>query len=122
MFTLTPEQLAIQKIAREFAEKEIMPVATEYDEQEKFPAEVIQKMWETGLVNFTVPEELGGAGLDTLTTCLVTEELGRGCAGITTVAAANSLALYPILISGTEEQKKNLFLLSVKQESLPHFA
>lgn len=105
MFSLTAEQVAIQKMAREFTEKEIMPVAAEYDEQEKFPAPVIQKMWETGLVNFTVPEELGGAGLDTLTSCLVTEELGRGCAGITTVAAANSLALYPILISGTEEQK-----------------
>lgn len=106
MFALTSEQLAIQKVAREFAEKEIIPVAADYDEYEKFPAPVIQKMWETGLVNFTVPEELGGAGLDTLTACLVTEELGRACAGITTVAAANSLALYPILISGTEEQKK----------------
>lgn len=106
MFTLTSEQLAIQKMAREFTEKELMPVAARYDEQEEFPAAVIQKMWETGLVNFTVPEELGGAGLDTLTTCLVTEELGRGCAGITTVAAANSLALYPILISGTENQKQ----------------
>lgn len=106
MFTLTSEQLAIQKMAREFTEKEIIPVAAKYDEQEEFPGQVIQKMWETGLVNFTVPEELGGAGLDALTACLVTEELGRGCAGIATVAAANSLALYPILIAGTEEQKK----------------
>jgi acyl-CoA dehydrogenase len=106
MFTLTPEQTAIQKMARDFTEKEIMPVAARYDEQESFPFPVIQKMWETGLVNFTVPEALGGAGLDTLTACMVTEELGRGCAGIATVAAANSLAIYPILIAGTEEQKK----------------
>jgi len=106
MFTLTTEQAAIQKMAREFAEKEIMPVAAEYDEQEKFPFAVLQKMWETGLVNYSVPEELGGAGLDTLTSCLVTEELGRGCAGITTAASANSLAFYPILIAGSEEQKK----------------
>jgi alkylation response protein AidB-like acyl-CoA dehydrogenase len=106
MFTLTTEQAAIQKMAREFAEKEIIPVAAEYDEQDKFPFPVLQKMWETGLVNYSVPEELGGAGLDTFTSCLVTEELGRGCAGITTAASANSLAFYPILIAGTEEQKK----------------
>ncbi|EEG78460.1 acyl-CoA dehydrogenase family protein [Dethiobacter alkaliphilus] len=106
MFRLSAEQLAMQKMARDFTEKEIIPVAAEYDEQEKFPDAVIRKMWETGLVNFTVPEALGGVGLDTLTSCVLTEELGRGCAGITTVAAANSLALYPILIAGSEEQKK----------------
>ncbi|MCW3490357.1 acyl-CoA dehydrogenase family protein [Dethiobacter alkaliphilus] len=106
MFRLSAEQVAMQKMARDFTEKEIIPVAAEYDEQEKFPDAVIRKMWETGLVNFTVPEALGGVGLDTLTSCVLTEELGRGCAGITTVAAANSLALYPILIAGSEEQKK----------------
>ncbi len=106
MFALTSEQLAIQKMAREFAEKEIIPVAAEYDEQEKFPFPVMQKMWETGLLNYTVPEELGGAGLDTLTSAIVTEELGRGCAGVMTAAATNSLAFYPILLAGTEEQKK----------------
>jgi acyl-CoA dehydrogenase len=106
LFSLTSEQLAIQKMAREFADKEIIPVAAEYDEQEAFPYPVLNKMWETGLVNITVPEDLGGPGLDTLTSCIVTEELGRGCAGITTAAAANSLAFYPILIAGTDEQKK----------------
>lgn len=95
-------------MARDFAEKEIMPVAAEYDEQEKFPFAVLQKMWETGLVNYSVPEELGGAGLDTFTSCLVTEELGRACAGIATTASANSLAFYPILLAGTEEQQKRL--------------
>lgn len=93
-------------MACEFTKNEIIPVAAEHDEREKFPGLVVQKMWETGLVNFTVPEELGGAGLDTLTACIVTEELGRGCAGIATVAVANSLALYPILIAGSDEQKK----------------
>ncbi|MBT9172665.1 MAG: Acyl-CoA dehydrogenase [Syntrophomonadaceae bacterium] len=108
MFTLTAEQATIQRMARDFAEKEIMPVAAEYDEQEKFPFVVLQKMWETGLVNYSVPEELGGAGLDTFTSCLVTEELGRACAGIATTASANSLAFYPILLAGTEEQQKRL--------------
>lgn len=106
MFPLTQEQLAIQKMAREFTDKFIVPVAAEYDEKEEFPHEILRKMWENGLINLTVPEELGGPGLDTLTACLVIEELGRGCAGITTAAAANSLALYPILLSATEEQKK----------------
>ena len=106
MFSLTLEQQAIQKMTREFTEKEIMPVAAEYDEQEKFPEPVASKMWKAGLANFTVPYELGGAGLDTLTACIVAEELGRGCAGIATVVATNSLALYPILIAGSEEQKK----------------
>jgi len=108
LFTLTAEQATIQRMARDFAEKEIMPVAAEYDEQEKFPFVVLQKMWETGLVNYSVPEELGGAGLDTFTSCLVTEELGRACAGIATTASANSLAFYPILLAGTEEQQKRL--------------
>jgi alkylation response protein AidB-like acyl-CoA dehydrogenase len=106
LFILTPEQLTVQKIAREFTAKEIIPVAAEYDEQEKFPAPVVKKAWETGLMNLGVPEEFGGGGLDTMTCCLVAEELARGCAGIATVASANMLAFYPILISGTEEQQK----------------
>lgn len=106
MFTLTAEQQAIQKMTREFTEKEIIPVAATYDEQEKFPEPIVKKMWETGLANFTIPNELGGAGLDALTACIVAEELGRGCAGIATVVATNSLALYPILNVGSEEQKK----------------
>ncbi len=105
MYTLTQEQLAIQKMAREFAKKEIIPVAPLYDEEEKFPFDVMQKMWETGLINYTVPEELGGGGLDVLTGCVVTEELSKGCGGIATIAVANALALYPVLIAGTDKQK-----------------
>jgi alkylation response protein AidB-like acyl-CoA dehydrogenase len=105
LYALTQEQLAIQKMAKEFAEKEIAPVAPLYDEQETFPYDVIKKMWETGLVNYTVPEDLGGGGLDTLTACVVTEELAKGCGGIATIAVANALALYPVLIAGTDKQK-----------------
>ena len=105
-FEFSPEQEAMQKMARDFAENEVRPVAAEYDEKNEMPVELVRKMVKQGLSSITIPEEYGGGGMDELTVCLVTEELGRGCAGIATAVGANSLACYPILIGGNEEQKK----------------
>ncbi len=105
-FELTTEQLAMQKMAREYVEKEVIPVAAEYDEKEEMPVELIRKMVAEGFSSISTPEEYGGAGMDEVTVCLVTEELGRGCAGIATGIGANSLAGLPILLAGNEEQKK----------------
>lgn len=105
-FELTTEQLSMQKMAREYVEKEVIPVAAEYDEKEEMPVELVRKMVAEGFSSISTPEEYGGAGMDEVTVCLVTEELGRGCAGIATGIGANSLAGLPILLAGSEEQKK----------------
>ncbi|MGM0688881.1 MAG: acyl-CoA dehydrogenase family protein [Bacillota bacterium] len=105
-FEFTTEQLAMQKMAREYAEKELAPVAADFDEKEEMPVDLVRRMVAEGFSSVNIPEEYGGAGMDEITVCLVTEELGRGCAGITTGVGANSLAMLPILLAGSEEQKK----------------
>lgn len=105
-FELTTEQLAMQKMSRDYVEKEVIPVAAEYDEKEEMPVELVRKMVAEGFSSISIPEEYGGAGMDEITVCLVTEELGRGCAGIATGVGANSLAGLPILLAGNEDQKK----------------
>ena len=107
-FALTEEQQAIRNLARRFSRDEIVPVAAEYDEREEIPWEVIRKAHASGLMNLDIPEEYGGQGLDHLTTVMVIEELAAGCAGICSTMTGNSLAALPILIAGTEEQKRML--------------
>ena len=105
-FELNAEQMAVQKMTREFVEKEVIPVAAHYDEIEETPVDLVRKMVRQGFASITWPEKYGGAGMDLVTLCLVTEELGRGCAGIATGVGANSLAALPILLAGNEEQKE----------------
>ncbi len=105
-FQLSEEQKAIQKVAHEFAEKEIRPLAAEYDEEEKFPQGFVEKAFQAGLTYLYVPEEYGGQGMDFLTACLVNEELAWGCCGFATILGANSLGITPILVAGSEEQKR----------------
>jgi acyl-CoA dehydrogenase len=105
-FKLTDEQEAIRRLAHEFAEKEIAPVAAHYDEIAKIPLEVLKKANEVGLMNLNIPEEYGGPGLPLFDDCLVAEELSWGCAGISASIGVNALAALPILIGGNEAQKK----------------
>ena len=105
-FGLSDESLALQETARRFAREEIAPVAAAYDESGDFPREIIQKAWELGLSSVSVPETYGGAGLSMLDSCIVTEELAWGCSGMTTSIMCNDLGLTPILVGGSEEQKK----------------
>ena len=105
-FTLSEDQRAFQELARDFARKEIAPVAAEYDESCEFPWPVIRRAHQAGLLNLGVPEEYGGAGLNSLEVCLIVEELGAGCAGIATSLLGNGLALQPLLAFGTAEQKE----------------
>jgi acyl-CoA dehydrogenase len=105
-FALTPEQRELRALAREFAEKEIRPRAAEYDEHQTHPADVIAKAHEVGLMNLHVPESLGGPELSAFDGILVGEELNWGCSGIGTSIAANGLAAGPILVAGSEEQKR----------------
>lgn len=105
-FQLTDEQQMLQKMARDFTAKEIIPVAMEHDEHAKFPREIFDKARNLGLVNMNVPEAYGGLGASLLEECLVSEELGYGCTGISTSISTNGLGNLPIIIAGSDQQKE----------------
>ena len=104
---ISKEHEEFQKRIREFAEKEIEPKAKELDETGKFPFDTVKKLGEMGILGMVVPKEYGGSGYDTLSYSIAVEEISRVCGstGIT-VAAHNSLGLYPIYLFGNEEQKR----------------
>jgi acyl-CoA dehydrogenase len=105
-FALTEEQTMIQQLAREFAQKEMAPVAEHYDRTHEYPWPVVKKAQELGLTCLNVPEEYGGMGLSLFEECMVAEELAWGCSGMSTAMGVNGLAILPVLIAGTEEQKR----------------
>jgi acyl-CoA dehydrogenase len=105
-FDLTDEQKALVETAKRFARERIAPVAAECDRESRFPREVFVAAHELGLVNATVPEEYGGPGFPELDNALIAEQLAWGCTGIQTSLLANTLALTPILLAGSEDQKK----------------
>jgi acyl-CoA dehydrogenase len=105
-FALTEEQRALRQLAREFAEREIRPKAAEYDENSTHPVDVIHKAHDVGLMNPHVPEEYGGLGLPGFDGMLVGEELSWGCSGIAVSIVANTLGAGPVLLAGSDEQKR----------------
>jgi acyl-CoA dehydrogenase len=105
-FTLTDEQKALREMAHDFAEKEMRPVAWEYDKEGTWPEDVLRKAWELGLMNSHIPEEYGGPGASYFDGTIIEEELGWGCSGIGTSIACNGLATAPISLGGSEETKK----------------
>ena len=107
-FSLTPEQESLRDMARKFARTEMAPHAAECDRAGRFPEEIYRKAHGLGLMNLNVPAELGGSGLSVLEQCLIVEELAYACGGMTTSIIANCLALEPILLGATEEQKQRV--------------
>jgi acyl-CoA dehydrogenase len=105
-FTLTDEQKDLRELAHNFAEKEIRPVAWDYDRDATWPQEIIEKAHEVGLMNVEIPEEYGGGGLHCLDSVIIEEEFGWGCSGIGTSLMCNGLASTPVVIGGSEEIKK----------------
>ncbi|HEY3775447.1 MAG TPA: acyl-CoA dehydrogenase family protein [Solirubrobacteraceae bacterium] len=105
-FTLTDEQKSMREMAHDFAEKEIRPVAWDYDRDSTWPGEILEKAWELGLMNNHLPVEYGGAGLDTLDGCIIEEEIAWGCSGIGTSLSCNGLASAPVQIAASEKLKK----------------
>ncbi len=106
MFELSEDHQAIRDMAREFARNEILPGATERDRSHEFPSELVSKLAELGLLGVFVPEAYGGAGLDVLSYVLALEEICYADAGVGVIMSVqNSLAGWPILAFGTEEQK-----------------
>jgi acyl-CoA dehydrogenase len=104
--SFSEEQDALVNLARDFARTEIIPAAAHLDETGQFPYEIGKKAHALGLMNIEVPEAYGGVGLSCLEHCLVLEELAYGCAGVNTTISANMLGAMPLLIAGSEEQKK----------------
>jgi acyl-CoA dehydrogenase len=121
-FALTDEQRALRELAHDFAEREIRPKAAKYDEHQTHPADVIAKAHEVGLMNPHIPEELGGAGLGGFDGTLIGEELCWGCSGIGTSIVANILGALPVLLAGTEEQKRQWLAPLLEEPILCSFA
>ena len=105
-FSLSEEQKQLRDLSHEFTEKEIVPHAARLDETAEYPHEIARKAWELGLMNSHVPEEYGGLGLGVLEGCLIAEETAWGCTGVSTAMEANTLAECPIIVAGSEDQKK----------------
>ena len=105
-FSLSQEQQQLRELAHEFAKNEIRPASPHHDQTGEFPTEVLKKAWELGLMNTHIPEAYGGMGLGVTEGVLMGEETAWGCTGISTVMEANTLAEAPVIVAGTEEQKK----------------
>jgi butyryl-CoA dehydrogenase len=121
-FALTEDQQIFQRMVRDFATKELQPVAAQIDEEEKFPAENVRKMAELGLMGVSFPEELGGSGGDSVHMVIATEEIARACASTSTIFLASvSLAGYPIYLFGTEEQKRRFLVPLARGQKLACF-
>jgi len=121
-FALSDEQRALRALAREFAAKDIRPVAADYDERSQHPAEVIAKAHEVGLMNPHIPQEYGGPGLSAFEQILIGEELAWGCSGIATSIVANILGSLPVLLAGSEEQKREWLQPLLEEPLLCSFA
>ncbi len=106
-FSTTKTQQLFLQMIREFAEKEVKPLAAEIDDEERFPAETVEKMARLGIMGIPVPKEYGGAGGDNVLYTMAVEELSRVCATTGVVVSAHtSLCCAPIMEHGTEEQKR----------------
>ena len=105
-FELNKTQELFRQMIREFAEKEVKPLAAEIDEEERFPAETVEKMARLGIMGIPVPKQYGGAGGDNIMYTIAVEELSRHCATTGVIVSAHtSLCIAPLLENGTEEQK-----------------
>ncbi|MFT6068687.1 MAG: acyl-CoA dehydrogenase [Bacteriovoracaceae bacterium] len=105
-FNYTTEQQEIKEQTFKFARNEMLPFASKYDQSGEMPLTILKKAWELGFVNTCIPVEYGGVGFTSQDTVNITEGLAYGCMGMNTVLMANDLALLPIVIGGTHEQKE----------------
>jgi acyl-CoA dehydrogenase len=121
-FELTTEQVALRDKAREFALEEILPVAKKYDKTGEFPRDVIEKAFKAGLMNLGIPKEYGGLGYGAIEQTLVVEEMAAACAGITTSVYVNELGAKPIVLMGTDAQKRKFLTPLTEKLGLISFA
>ena len=119
----TDQQKMILKMVREFADKEVAPIASELDEKGEYPTKTLDKMAKLGLLGIIIPREYGGAGLDTISYSIVVEEISRKCASTGVITSVNnSLTAWPIMKYGNEDQKKKYLPILAKGEKIGAFA
>ena len=122
LYSTTKEHEGFRKKVREFAEKEVKPIAFELDQNSQFPDEIAKKMGELGIMGIPYPKEYGGAGLDVISYAIAVEELSRVDGGVGVILSAHtSLGSYPIMAFGTEEQKKKYLVPLAKGEKIGAF-
>ena len=115
-FELTEEQRELQALAHEFAERELGPIAAEWDEKDDFPPDLVPKAARAGLTSYSIPKEYGGGGVDAVTAALIAEELAWGCAGLAATIEATMFPVRPLLFAGTEEQRARYLPLLASEE------
>lgn len=121
-YFLTDDQKHIQALARRIAEEKIVPIRAELDEKEEFPWSVMKVCADTGLFGVSIPPEFGGMGGGCFENCLVVEELSKACLGVSVSYAASLLGAYPILLGGSDEQKKKYLKEIASGKKLAAFA
>lgn len=122
LYSTTQKHEEFRKKVREFAEKEVKPIAFELDQNSEFPDEIVKKMGEMGIMGIPYPKEYGGAGLDVISYAIAVEELSRVDGGVGVILSAHtSLGAYPIAAFGTEEQKKKYLVPLAKGEKIGAF-
>src|SRR5450755_627662 len=120
---LSETQTALQTTCRTFAERELRPNARRWDEEHHFPKEALRKLAELGLFGVAVPDDLGGAGMDSVCYALAIEEISRGCASTGVIlSVSNSLYCDPVMKYGTDDQKKRWLTRFASGERLGCFA
>ena len=121
-FSLSDDLLEIQARARRFGQEEILPIAAEYDRKAEVPPAIVAKAQAAGLLNVTIPKEYGGMSYGALQSAIIAEELGAACAGISITILVNGLALTPVYLFGTDEQKDKFLRPIAEQGKLAAFA
>lgn len=120
-YGFTDEQKEIVELTRKIAKEKILPVRAELDETETFPWDIMHILAEAGLFGIYIPEQYGGLGFGNYENCLAVEELSRYCIGVSVSFAASGLGCYPILLYGSEEQKKKYLPLIASGKQLAAF-
>jgi len=105
-YFLTEDQMMIKDLARQIAEEKIIPIRAELDEKEEFPMDIMKVLAQSDFFGLFIPEEYGGLGKGCLELVIAVEELSRACLGVSTTYAANALGTYPLLLYGSDDQKK----------------
>jgi acyl-CoA dehydrogenase len=121
-FSLTEEQEDMREMAHDFAEKEIRPVAWDYDRDATWPQQIIEKAWAVGLMNSQLPERYGGAGASYLDGVLIGEELAWGRAAIATTLGINELAATPVLLVARRSSRPSTSACSPRSPGSPRSA
>ncbi len=121
-YQLAEEHDALREAVRALADKEIAPHAAEVDEQERFPVEALNALVKSGFAAVHVPEEYDGQGADSVATCIVIEEVARACASSSLIPAVNKLGTMPILLSASEELKRQVLPSIASGEAMASYA